>query len=56
MDLVDNVAVITGAGSGIGKALAVRFAQIGARFVVCTDLDGDNAKTTATIIGENAQT
>lgn len=54
MELNDNVAVITGAGSGIGRALAVKFAQEGARFVVCTDLDGDNAKETAAMIGANA--
>ncbi|MDP9860862.1 MULTISPECIES: 3-oxoacyl-ACP reductase [Streptosporangium] len=36
--LQDRVAVITGAGSGIGLATARRFAQEGAR-VVCVDLD-----------------
>jgi len=34
MELVDKIAVITGAGSGIGRALAQKFAQDGARFVV----------------------
>ncbi len=54
MELFDKVAVITGAGSGIGRALAVKFAQDGARFVVCTDLNGDNAAQTATMIGAKA--
>jgi NAD(P)-dependent dehydrogenase (short-subunit alcohol dehydrogenase family) len=36
--LQDRVAVITGAGSGIGLATARRFAQEGAR-VVCVDID-----------------
>ncbi|MCB1693033.1 MAG: SDR family oxidoreductase [Pseudomonadales bacterium] len=54
MDLIDKIAVVTGAGSGIGRALAVRFAQRGARFVVCTDMNGDNAAETARMIGEKA--
>ncbi|WP_283137907.1 3-oxoacyl-ACP reductase [Rhizohabitans arisaemae] len=36
--LEDRVAVVTGAGSGIGLATARRFAQEGAR-VVCADID-----------------
>jgi 3-oxoacyl-[acyl-carrier protein] reductase len=35
MRLKDNVAIITGAGQGIGQATAVKFAQEGARVVVC---------------------
>lgn len=38
MLLKDEVAMITGAGNGIGRATAVRFAREGAR-VVLTDLD-----------------
>ena len=49
MELFDKVAVITGAGSGIGRALALKFAAEGARFVVCTDLNGENAIETADI-------
>ena len=54
MELVDKIAVITGAGSGIGRALAEKFAAEGARFVVCTDLNGDNAAETAALIGDKA--
>jgi NAD(P)-dependent dehydrogenase (short-subunit alcohol dehydrogenase family) len=36
--LQDRVAVVTGAGSGIGLAPAIRFAEEGAR-VVCADVD-----------------
>ena len=54
MDLNDKIAVVTGAGSGIGRALAIRFAERGARAVVCTDLNADNAAETAEMIGAGA--
>ena len=38
--------IVTGAGSGIGAATAVRLAEEGGR-VVCADLNGDSAKQTA---------
>ncbi|MFT6434525.1 MAG: NAD(P)-dependent dehydrogenase (short-subunit alcohol dehydrogenase family) [Candidatus Azotimanducaceae bacterium] len=49
--LEDKITVVTGAGSGIGRALAIRFAQRGARAVVCTDLNAENAAETAEMIG-----
>lgn len=45
MMLHDKVAVITGAGSGVGRASARRFAEEGAS-VVCVDIDLDRAKET----------
>jgi NAD(P)-dependent dehydrogenase (short-subunit alcohol dehydrogenase family) len=48
---MDKVAVITGAGSGIGRALARAFAAEGARAVICTDLNGADAAETAELIG-----
>jgi 3-oxoacyl-[acyl-carrier protein] reductase len=35
MKLLDKVAIITGAGRGIGQATAIKFAQEGAKVVVC---------------------
>ena len=49
MRLEGKNAVITGAGSGVGRASARRFAEEGAR-VVCADLDGDAAKETVRLI------
>ena len=51
MRMRDKVALVTGAGSGIGRATAVTFAAEGAS-VVCVDLDGAAAKETAEIIGK----
>lgn len=40
---------ITGAGSGIGRGMAVEFAKHGAT-VICTDLNEETAAETAKII------
>ena len=48
--LQDRVAVITGAGSGIGLATAHRFAQEGAK-VVCVDIDEEAGAKAATDVG-----
>ncbi|GAA3814445.1 SDR family oxidoreductase [Sphaerisporangium flaviroseum] len=49
----DRVALITGAGSGIGRAMAVAFAKDGARVVAC-DVNRESAEHTASEIGEAA--
>jgi NAD(P)-dependent dehydrogenase (short-subunit alcohol dehydrogenase family) len=51
MDLAGKIAVVTGAASGIGRALAQRFHAEGAARVVCADLNGDGAAETAAAIG-----
>ncbi|AHH96019.1 SDR family oxidoreductase [Kutzneria albida] len=49
----DKLVVITGAGSGIGRATALAFAKQGAEVVVC-DLDPVTAKETAELAGTRA--
>ena len=50
-ELDDRVAFITGAGSGLGEAIAQRFAQAGARVAVA-DLNTDAARRVAAEIAE----
>ena len=51
MKLNDKIIVVTGAASGIGRALATRFVAEGARTVVCSDRDGDGVRAVAADIG-----
>ena len=51
MRLAEKAALITGAGNGIGRASALRFATEGAQ-VLCTDLDSQAAEGTAALIRE----
>lgn len=45
-----KIAVITGAGGGIGRATAARFAKEGAAYVVCQDLNKEAAEQTLEVV------
>ena len=51
MDLAGKVVVVTGAASGIGRAMALRFDAEGAKAVAVADRDADGAAATAAAIG-----
>jgi 3-oxoacyl-[acyl-carrier protein] reductase len=53
MRLDGKIALVTGAGSGIGKCIAETYAREGAR-VALADLNADAAKSAARAIGNNA--
>jgi 3-oxoacyl-[acyl-carrier protein] reductase len=53
MRLDGKTALVTGAGSGIGKCIAETYAREGAR-VALADLNGEAAKSAARSIGNNA--
>ncbi|MHB8464752.1 MAG: SDR family oxidoreductase [Acidimicrobiales bacterium] len=53
LDVTSSVAVITGAGSGIGRATAESLARRGGRVLV-TDVDAERAAAAAAGIGERA--
>ena len=53
IDYSNRVALVTGAASGIGRALALALAARGAH-VVCADIDADGAAKTAADIGTTA--
>jgi NAD(P)-dependent dehydrogenase (short-subunit alcohol dehydrogenase family) len=50
--LAEKVAIVTGAGSGIGEAVGLELARRGAR-VVIADINGDGAKRVATAIADS---
>ncbi|MDH6573617.1 3-hydroxybutyrate dehydrogenase [Streptomyces sp. SAI-117] len=52
-DLTGRRAIVTGAASGIGQAVATRLAELGAHVVVC-DVDAEGAARTADQIGGEA--
>jgi NAD(P)-dependent dehydrogenase (short-subunit alcohol dehydrogenase family) len=54
MEIAGKIVVVTGAGSGIGRELAKRFAALGAKHVICADLHEIAVRETAAAIGPNA--
>jgi NAD(P)-dependent dehydrogenase (short-subunit alcohol dehydrogenase family) len=51
-DLTGRVAVVTGAGSGLGRAISIGYAQAGVKVVVA-DVNDDGAAETVRLIGEH---
>ncbi len=54
MEIEGKVTVVTGAGSGIGRSLAIRFAKGGAKVVICADLNAEQAAETAAMINSDS--
>jgi NAD(P)-dependent dehydrogenase (short-subunit alcohol dehydrogenase family) len=52
VEIKDRAVVVTGGASGIGRAMALRFGEEGARSVVVADLDQARCETVAAQIGE----
>src|SRR4051794_26307867 len=55
MQLEGKVCVVTGSGSGIGRATALEMARRGARVVVSDIADGDGQATVELIEGEGGE-
>ena len=54
MELKDKIIVVTGAASGIGRAMCLRYAEEGAKRVACVDRDMAGAEETAKMMGGKA--
>ena len=53
MQFKDNVVLVTGGAAGIGKATALRFAEEGAKVVIC-DVDETTGHDTLKLLGSQA--
>ena len=51
MKLKEKIAIVTGAASGIGKALCKRFHEEGATGIVAVDINADGARMVAQSVG-----
>ena len=56
MEIAGKITVVTGAASGIGRALAVAFSGAGASGIACVDRDASGAEATAQRTGGMAYT
>ena len=56
MQVKDKVIVVTGAASGIGKALCERFAMEEASAIVATDINSQGLSATVSDISNRSQT
>jgi len=56
MELKGRICVITGAASGIGRALCLAFAEQGVKHLVCVDRDAAGSEATAKATGGTAYT
>lgn len=54
MELKDKIIVVTGAASGIGRAMCLRYAEEGAKHIACVDRDLAGAEETAKTMGGKA--
>ena len=49
-----KIIVVTGAASGIGRALAIRFNQEGAKKIIAVDMNIEGAQETANLVNGEA--
>jgi NAD(P)-dependent dehydrogenase (short-subunit alcohol dehydrogenase family) len=56
VNLSGKIVVVTGAASGIGRAMAIRFSEEGAQKIICADLNGEGAQAVADAVGGRAFT